>query len=63
MTGWSECGRKPLRSTEDPEDETLYEVECLTLDELAERINDDCFAYTEDYVRFIDMGHLQPGME
>ena len=52
---WKES---PLRSTENPEDETLYEVECLTLDELAERINDDCFAYTEDYVRFIDMGHL-----
>ena len=50
----------PLRSTED---ETLYEVECLTLDELAERINDDCFAYAEDYVRFIDVGHLRPGME
>ena len=57
MTGWSECGRNHRF------DETLYEVECLTLDELAERINDDCFAYTEDYVRFIDMGHLQPGME
>ena len=51
----------PVRSTEDPEDGTLYEVECLTPDELAERINDDCFAHAEDYVRFMDVGVLQPG--
>ena len=37
------------------DDETEYEVERLTLDELAERINDECFNDTEDYVRFIQM--------
>ena len=57
---WQES---PVRSTDDPEDGTLYEVECLTPDELAERINDGGFAYAEDYVRFIDVGGLQPGME
>ncbi len=45
----------PSRSAIVEEDETEYEVECLTLDELAERINDDCFNDTEDYVRFIQM--------
>lgn len=39
----------------DEEDETEYEVERLTLDELAERINDECFNDTEDYVRFIQI--------
>lgn len=43
----------PSRSTIDEEDETEYEVERLTLDELAERINDEHFNDTEDYVRFI----------
>ncbi len=57
---WQES---PVRSTDDPKDGTLYEVECLTPDELAERINDGGFAYAEDYVRFIDVGGLQPGME
>ena len=57
---WQES---PVRNTDDPEDGTLYEVECLTPDELAERINDDGFAYAEDYVRFIDMGHLQTNVE
>ena len=57
---WQES---PVRSTDNPEDGTLYEVECLTLDELADRINDDCFAYAEDYVRFIDVGHQRPDME
>lgn len=57
---WQES---PVRNTDDPEDGTLYEVECLTPDELAERINDDGFAYAEDYVRFIDMGHLQTDVE
>ena len=32
-----------------------YDVECLTPDELAERINDESFAHTEDYVRFINV--------
>ena len=57
---WQES---PVRNTDDPEDGTLYEVECLMPDELAERINDDGFAYAEDYVRFIDMGHLQTDVE
>lgn len=43
------------RSLNDEEDESLYEVERLTPDELAERINDECFNDTEDYVRFIEM--------
>ena len=43
------------RSLNDEEDENLYEVERLTPDELAERINDECFNDTEDYVRFIEM--------
>lgn len=45
----------PSRSTTDKDDKTEYEVECLTLDELAERINDDCFNDNENYVRFIQM--------
>ena len=45
----------PSRSTTDEDDETEYEVERLTLDELAERINDECFNDSEDYVRFIQM--------
>ena len=45
----------PSRSAIDEEDETEYEVERLTLDELAERINDECFNDTEDYVRFIQI--------
>lgn len=45
----------PSRSTTDEDDKTEYEVERLTLDELAERINDECFNDTEDYVRFIQM--------
>ncbi|WP_304963532.1 hypothetical protein [uncultured Alistipes sp.] len=45
----------PSRSTTDEDDETEYEVERLTLDELAERINDECFNDTEDYVRFIQI--------
>ena len=50
------CGRKsPARSLDDPEDETFYDVECLTPDELAGRINDESFAHTEDYVRFINV--------
>ena len=57
---WQES---PVRNTDDPEDGTLYEVECLTPDELAERINDDSFAYAENYVRFINMGHLQIDVE
>ena len=44
-----------LVSAIDEEDETEYEVERLTLDELAERINDECFNDTEDYVRFIQI--------
>lgn len=43
------------RSKNDESDEEFYEVERLTPDELAERINDECFAYAEDYVRFIEM--------
>ncbi len=43
------------RSLNDEGDESLYEVERLTPDELAERINDDCFNDVEDYVRFIEM--------
>ena len=39
----------PSRSAIDEEDERL------TLDELAERINDECFNDTEDYVRFIQI--------
>lgn len=31
-----------------------YEVERLTPDELAERINDEMFNDTEDYVRFLE---------
>lgn len=42
-------------SLNDEEDENLYEVERLSPDELAERINDECFNDTEDYVRFIEM--------
>lgn len=45
--------KSPARSLEDPEDENFYEVECLTSDKLAERINDEAFAHAEDYVRFI----------
>ena len=45
----------PARSLDDPEDETFYDVECLTPDELAGRINDESFAHTEDYVRFINV--------
>ena len=45
----------PSRSAIDEEDETEYEVERLTLDELAERSNDECFNDTEDYVRFIQI--------
>ena len=43
------------RITTDEDEEAEYEVERLTLDELAERINDECFNDTEDYVRFIQM--------
>ena len=43
------------RSVIDSEDETEYEVERLTLDELAERINDECFNDNENYIRFIPM--------
>lgn len=45
----------PSRSAIDETDETEYEVERLTLDELAERINDEHFNDTEDYIRFIQM--------
>lgn len=45
----------PSLSTTDEDDETEYEVERLTLDELAERINDECFNDNENYVRFIQM--------
>lgn len=45
----------PSRSTTDEDDETEYEVERLTLDELAERINDECFNDVENYVRFIQI--------
>lgn len=37
------------------QDGELYVVEKLTPDELAERINDEAFAYAEDYVRFIEI--------
>ena len=47
--------QEPSRSKIDEEDEELYEVTRLTPDELAERINDDTFAYAEDYVRFLGM--------
>ena len=57
--------KSPARSLDDSEDETFYDVECLTPDfydvecltpdELAERINDESFAHTEDYVRFINV--------
>ena len=43
--------KSPARSLDDPEDETFYDVECLTPDELAGRINDESFAHTEDYVK------------
>lgn len=43
------------RSVIDDEDATEYEVERLTLDELAERINDECFNDNENYIRFIRM--------
>lgn len=45
----------PSRSKTDEEDDELYEVEKLTPDELAERINDENFAFAEDYVRFIEI--------
>lgn len=45
----------PSRSAIDEEDETEYEVERLTLDESAERINDEHFNDTEDYIGFIQM--------
>ncbi len=45
----------PSRSKTDEEDDKLYVVEKLTPDELAERINDESFAYAEDYVRFIEI--------
>ena len=45
----------PSRSVIDDEDTTEYEVERLTLDELAERINDECFNDNENYIRFIQM--------
>lgn len=45
----------PSRSIIDDEDTTEYEVERLTLDELAERINDECFNDNESYIRFIQM--------
>ena len=47
--------KSPARSLDDPEYETFYDVECLTPDELAGRINDESFAHTEDYVRFINV--------
>ena len=53
--------RKSLRCGGNPPPEvwmimkTFYDVECLTPDELAERINDESFAHTEDYVRFINV--------
>ena len=58
-----DMGEIPARSLDDPEDETFYDVECLTPDELAGRINDESFAHTEDYVRFINVGSdlLYPG--
>lgn len=43
------------QSASEEDNEGVYEVERLTLDELSERINDEDFAYTEDYVRFIEM--------
>lgn len=43
------------RSKTNEEDDELYEVEKLTPDELAERINDESYAYSEDYVRFIEI--------
>lgn len=45
----------PSRSVIDDEDTSEYEVERLTLDELAERINDECFNDNENYIRFIQM--------
>lgn len=45
----------PARSLNDAEDDTEYEVERLTPDELAERINDEMFNDLESYVRFIRM--------
>lgn len=46
----------PSRSKINEGDEELYEVERLTPDELAERLNDEAFAFTEDYVCFIKLG-------
>lgn len=45
----------PARSLNDEEDDTEYEVERITPDELAERINDEMFNDLESYVRFIRM--------
>lgn len=45
----------PSRSKTDEEDDELYEVDKLTPDELAERINDENFAFAEDYIRFIEI--------
>lgn len=45
----------PSRSKTDEDDDELYEVEKLTPDELAERINDENFAFAEDYIRFIEI--------
>lgn len=45
----------PSHSKTDEDDDKLYEVEKLTPDELAERINDENFAFAEDYVRFIEI--------
>lgn len=45
----------PSRSKTDEEGDELYEVEKLTPDELAERINDENFAFAEDYICFIEI--------
>ena len=46
--------RGPSRSIDDEDDETLYEVEKLTPDELAAEINDSDCAFGQYYVRFIE---------
>lgn len=46
--------RGPSRSLDDEDDETLYEVEKLTPDELAAEINDSDCAFGQYYVRFIE---------
>lgn len=51
LRAWEEG---PSLSKTDPLDNIFYEVEKLTPDELAERINDDMFNEVDSYVRFIE---------